>query len=260
MLVKEAKGGTLVMKESMRLFLLIITAICGLFFLVGIQPVSAAQSTADVVVDNAQKEKLRREIVGDLVLPGEQKEYVIGHGDVLSVSIYGEGDMAASPAVGGAQPTAEAGAGQRQGGGGAIVRMDGRVSLRHIGDIQVAGMTLTQAADYLKKLYLTVFEDPIVTVVLVNSQSRRYTVMGQVNSPGIFFLDFPVTIVEAIARSGGFNEWAKHDITVIRQGSGSESARAKEKKTLKFDYDDFLDGDDLEKNIYLQPNDVMIAH
>ena len=247
------------MKGWMRLFLLVIMATCGLSFF-GVQPISAAQSTADVVVDSAQKEKLRREIVGDLALPGEQQEYVIGHGDVISISIYGEGDMAASAAVGGARPTDGVGTVQQQAASGVKVRMDGRVSLKHIGDIQVAGMTLTQAADYLKKLYLTVFEGPIITVVLVNRQSRRYTVMGQVNTPGIFFLDFPVTIVQAIARSGGFNEWAKHDVTVIRQGSGPASARAKEKKTLKFDYDDFLDGEDLEKNIYLQPNDVMIAH
>lgn len=253
------------MKEWMRLFLLVITAICGLSFL-GVQPVTAAQSTADVVVDSAQKEKLRREIVGEMILPGEQQEYVIGHGDVLSINVYGEGDMSASAATAGARPAAGAAAG---GGGGDVlrhaasgveVRMDGRVSLQHIGDIQVAGMTLTQSADYLKKLYLTVLEDPIVTVVLVQGNSRRYTVMGQVNGPGIFYLDFPVTIIQAIARSGGFTEWAKHDVTVIRQGSGPASAKAKEKKTLRFDYDDFLDGDDLERNIYLQPNDVMIVH
>jgi len=243
----------------------LIMAICWLSS-GAVQSVSAAQSTADVVVSSAQKEKLRKEIVGDQVLPGEQREYVIGHGDIISVSVYGEGDMAASSAAAGVRPAI---AGPAAGGGGDVlrradsgveVRLDGRVSLQHIGDVQVAGMTLTQAADYLKKLYLTVFYDPIVTVVLVQSNSRRYTVMGQVNSPGIFFLDFPVTIVQAIARSGGFNEWASHDITVIRQGSGPASVRSKEKKTLKFDYDDFLDGEDLEKNIYLQPNDVMIVH
>lgn len=253
------------MKKWLWLFFLVMPMLCWLSF-GSIQQTFAAESTADVVVSTAQKEKLRQEIIGDQVLPGEQQEYVIGHGDVISVSVYGEGDMAASSAAAGARPAI---AGPAAGGGGDVlrransgveVRLDGRVSLQHIGDVQVAGMTLTQSADYLKKLYLTVFDDPIVTVVLVQSNSRRYTVMGQVNSPGIFYLDFPITIVQAIARSGGFNEWATHDVTVIRQGSGPVSVRNKEKKTLKFDYDDFLDGDDLEKNIYLQPNDVMIVH
>jgi polysaccharide export outer membrane protein len=249
------------MKVRVCLLVLVSVVLCCL------QQATAAQSTADVVVSNAQKEKLRKEIVGDLALPGEQQEYVIGHGDILSITVYGEGDMAASPssasrggAGGGAGAAPDGGEAQRETASGIKVRMDGRVSLKHIGDVQVAGMTLTQAADYLKKLYLTVFDDPIVTVVLVQSNSRRYTVMGQVNNPGIFFLDFPVTVVQAIARSGGFTEWANHDVTIIRQGSGPQAKRDKEKKTLDFDYDDFLKGRDLDKNIYLQPNDVMIVH
>ena len=232
------------------------------------QSVLAAESTADVVVSSAQKEKLRNEIVGNLILPGEQQEYVIGLGDVLSVKVYGEGEMTASSAAGNNRPGAAVAGGAGGGGGdvlrqpgsGGEVRLDGRISLKHIGDIEVAGMTLTQTADYLKKLYQTVFDDPIVTVVLVQSNSRRYTVMGQVRSPGIFYLDFPVTIIQAIARSGGFTEWANHDVTIIRQGSGPMVKRKKEKKTLTFDYDDFLKGRDLDKNIYLQPNDVMIVH
>ena len=222
----------------------------------------AAESTSDVVVDSAEKEKLRQEIVGNVQLPGEEQEYVIGHTDILSISIYGEGDMAASNAGAGTRTDAGMGGGAdvRRVGGGVEVRMDGRVSLRHIGDVKVVGMSLTQLADYLKKLYSSVLDDPIVTVTLLQSNSRRYTVMGKVNAPGIFHLDFPVTIVQAIARSGDFNEWANHDVTVIRQGSGSDSVKSKEKKTVKFDYDDFLDGEDLGNNIYLQPNDVMIVH
>lgn len=249
------------MNKWLCLILSVLSVVCCL------QPVFAAQSTADVVVSNAQKEKLRKEIVGNLRLPGEQQEYVIGHGDILSATVYGEGEMTASSGARNARPAAAAagatgGGGDvlRQPGSGGEVRMDGRISLKHIGDIQVAGMTLTQAADYLKKLYLTVFDDPIVTVVLVQNNSRRYTVMGQVRNPGIFYLDFPVTIIQAIARSGGFNEWANHDITIIRQGSGPASKRSSEKKMLTFDYDDFLKGKNLEENIYLQPNDVMIVH
>ncbi len=244
-------------------FILLILVVFGSW-----QSVPAAESTADVVVSNAQKEKLRKEIVGNLVLPGEQQEYVIGLGDVLSVNVYGEGEMTASSAAGNNR-LGIAGAGVATGGGGDVlrrpgsggeVRLDGRISLKHIGDIEVAGMTLTQTADYLKKLYQTIFDDPIITVVLVQSNSNRYTVMGQVRSPGIFYLDFPVTIIQAIARSGGFNEWANHDVTIIRQGSGPMAKRKKEKKTLTFDYDDFLKGRDLDKNIYLKPNDVMIVH
>ena len=253
----------MIKKQGKAHVFLIIMLLMGLFW--AGQPVLAAESTSDVVVNSAQKEKLRQDIVGNLELPGEQQEYVIGYSDILSINLYGEGDMAASQAS--ADGRTDAGMGSSGGGdtirraaGGVEVRMDGRVSLKHIGDIKVVGMTLTQLADYLKKLYVSVFDDPIVTVTLLQSNSRRYTVMGQVNSPGIFYLDFPVTIVQSIARSGGFTEWANHDITVIRQGSGPISKKSEEKKTLEFDYDDFLKGKHLEANVYIQPNDVVIIH
>jgi polysaccharide export outer membrane protein len=244
-----------------------VVALIILLFLTVFQPgetVLAAESTSDVVVDSAQKEKLRQDIVGNLQLPGEQQEYVIGYSDILSITLYGEGDMAASQAGADGRTDAAVGTGGggdtiRRAAGGVEVRMDGRVSLKHIGDIKVVGMTLTQLADYLKKLYVSVFDDPIVTVTLLQSNSRRYTVMGQVNAPGIFYLDFPVTIVQSIARSGGFTEWANHDDSVNRQGSGPVSSKSEEKKSIEFDYDDFLKGKHLEKNVYIQPNDVVIV-
>ncbi len=231
------------------------------------QKLFAAESTTDVVVNSAQKEKIRQEIVGEMELPGEQDEYVVGYGDILSVSIYGEGDMAAANAVSASRPEtgtpASGGGGDilRRGGNGVEVRMDGRVSLKHIGDVKVVGMSLTQLADYLKKLYVSVYDDPIVTVTLLQSNSRRYTVMGQVNNPGIFYLDFPVTLVQAIARSGGFTEWANRKMTVIRQKDKQANGKQESAGTMiKFDYDDFMEGKDLEKNIYLQPGDVLVVH
>ena len=232
----------------------LLCTLCGTVF--------AAQSTADAVADAATKEQLRKEILGDATFPGEDAEYVIGYGDVLGVSIYGEGNMAAAPSAG------ASGAAEQQGGaasantaGGVVVRMDGRISLLHVGDVNVVGMTLTQLADYLKKLYATVYSDPVITAVLMQSNSRRYTVMGQVNEPGVFPLDYPITIVQSIARSGGFTEWAKHDITVVRAGDGVKTAAGKDgKNTLEFDYDDLVKGKGLDKNIHIQSGDIVIVH
>ena len=216
----------------------------------------------DAVADVATKEQLRKEILGDATFPGEESEYVIGHGDVLGVSIYGEGNMAAAPSAGatggGEQQTGSASANTA---GGVVVRMDGRISLLHVGDVNVVGMTLTQLADYLKKLYATVYSDPVITAVLMQSNSRRYTVMGQVTQPGVFPLDYPITIVQSIARSGGFTEWAKHDITVVRAGDGVKTAPGEDgKNTLEFDYDDLVKGKKLDKNVYIKSGDIVIVH
>ncbi|MCB2173683.1 polysaccharide biosynthesis/export family protein [bacterium] len=223
----------------------------------------AAQSTADVPATKAMKESLRAEILGVSSGSGvATEEYVIGHGDLLGVSVYGEGDMAAAHASRQARPgdtTPGGGAVPADQQGGVRVMMDGRISLLHIGDVEVVGMTLTQLADYLKKLYATIYDSPIVTTTLVQSNSLRYTVMGKVTSPGVFYLDYPVTVVQAIARGGGFTEWASKKLTVIRDSLKPGDESLFDGNKLEFDYDRFISGRDLQKNVLLRSGDIIIV-
>ena len=166
-----------------------------------------------------------------------------------------------APSSAGAVPRPDATPDAPRGAGtGVVVMMDGRVSLQHIGDVQVTGMTLTQLADYLKKLYATIYDDPIITTTLVQSNSLRYTVMGNVAQPGIFYLDYPITIVQTIARSGGFTEWANKEITVVRQKLKETDKELFQKNKLEFDYDDFVSGKDLDNNIFIRSGDTIIVH
>ncbi len=218
----------------------------------------AAQSTVDVPVTKELMDKARQKVLAQkkAVVKGAEEEYVIGTGDILSVQVYGEGDMSIESPT--ATRGAESGGSPREGVGGVTVRMDGLISLKHIGDVDAVGFTLTQLADYLKEIFSTVYDDPVVTVVLVQSNSQRYTVMGKVNSPGIFFLDYPIDIVQVVARCGGFTEWANSEITVVRKNAGDKGLF--KGNTLQFDYDDFLAGEDLEKNILIKAGDIIIVH
>lgn len=218
-------------------------------------PSLAAQSSVDIPLTENLAKDARSRILGSANIPSDDP-YVIGHGDILGVEVYGEGDMSL-----GGQPEGRAGdaSALRGSTGGAQVRVDGRVSLMHIGDIEAVGFTLPQMADYLKELYATVFDNPIVTVVLKQSNSKRYTVMGKVAHPGIFYLDFPINIVQAIARCGGFTEWAKSELTLVRSNPVKNKPLF-ENNTLMFDYEDFLDGKNLERNVLLEAGDIIIVH
>ncbi|MGD9948030.1 MAG: polysaccharide biosynthesis/export family protein [Desulfobulbus sp.] len=231
----------------------------------------AAESSGDGAVSNELKQKYRQEILGKQGSGPADKEYIIGYRDILYIEVYGEGSMAIGPAApASSMPTMDATGTQPQEdvrgrGTGSEVGMDGRVSLRHIGDVYVVGMTLSQLADYLKKLYSTIYDAPTIITTLLQSNSRQYTVMGQVKSPGLAHLDFPTTIVKAIAKAGGFTEWANSEVTVIRQGNDLIVEKGKEKPKKKvekfdFDYDDFLDGKNTDKNILLEPGDVVVVH
>ncbi len=220
----------------------------------------AAQSAdPSINLSVAKKQKVLSQILGKQGASLQnQAEYVIGHGDVLTVSIFEEGDMAASSIAGVAR--GEKGSDQlRIPPIGIRVMMDGRISLKDIGDVEVVGLTLTQLANYLKKLYEVFYKDPIVTTTLVQSNSLRYTVMGEIRQPGVFFLDYPMRLVQVIARSGGFAEWAGKKVTVVREKIGENERALFKDNTLEFDYDDFLSGEELEKNVLIQSGDYIIV-
>jgi polysaccharide biosynthesis/export protein len=224
-----------------------------------------AQSSADVSATKELKETARKEILGTKSRDTYQgEEYIIGNGDLLSVSIFGEGDMAAVPVAAGPPAAGQHAAGQPAGGantlGSVEVRIDGQISLKHIGDVKASGMTLTQLADYLKKLYAPLIDDPTVTTVLIKSNSRKYSVMGKVLKPGVFPIDFQISLVQAIARCEGFNEWANREVTVVRKDVHERDRDLFKRNTLEFDYSDFLKGKDLNKNIYIQADDIIVAH
>ncbi len=242
-----------------RVFVLIVS----LVMWTGPTLLHSAQSTKDITASAQMKENTLQTVLGDkLAKQKNEDEYIVGHGDILSISVYGEGTMSAA-AIGetsrGKDDEKATDSLRSKGGDGVQVRIDGRISLKHVGDVRAVGMTLTQLADYLKVLFATVYDDPVVTVVLLQSNSQRYTVMGKVAEPGIFYLDYPINLVQVIARSGGFTEWAKSEVTVVRKDTEEITADF-EGNTLRFDYDDFLSGKKLEKNILIKAGDIVIVH
>ena len=184
--------------------------------------------------------------------------YVIGYGDILAVGIFGEGDMATTSASLSNQPGQQAEA-NLIAGGGVKVMLDGRISLKHIGDIEVVGLTLTQLADHLKNLYKTVYAEPIVTTTLLQSNSLRYTVMGNIAKPGVFHLGYQLTLVQALARAGGFTEWSSKKMTVVRAQLKEADAELFKGNTMEFDFDKFEAGKDISKNIFIRSGDIIIV-
>ena len=238
----------------------------GLFFLFSsATTIFAAQSTADVALSAERKNAVLKETVGARAERIQhQEEYTIGHGDVLTVSIFEEGDMSASSsaAMGRQAQSSEAPRpdAPRVAEAGTKVMMDGRISLREIGDIEVVGLTLAELANYLKKLYATIYSDPIVTTTLVQSNSMRYTVMGNVTAPGVFFLDYPLNVVQVVARAGGFSQWASKDITIVRKNQQDEDKKIFKDNTLLFEYEQFIKGKSLDKNIIIRSGDIVIVN
>jgi len=159
------------------------------------------------------------------------EDYVIGPEDVLVVTFWRDDTMS----------------------GEALVRPDGRITLRLLGDIPAGGLTTQQLGEVLVKAAAKYLEDATVTVVVKQINSRRVTVVGEVARQGEFKLNGPMTVLQAIGQAGGVTEFAdKSNISVIRTVNGVP-------KALPFDYDAIMRGKKLEQDIPLKPGDRVVV-
>jgi polysaccharide export outer membrane protein len=97
---------------------------------------------------------------------------------------------------------------------------DGNIAVPYVGDMRVAGMTVTEAADDLtRRLSAGFLVDPKVSVEIIEYRSQWVNVSGQVEKPGRYYLEGPTRLVDLIARAGGLKKEAGTTIRLTRSGS-----------------------------------------
>lgn len=161
---------------------------------------------------------------------GSATEYTFGAGDKLEISVFGEPEI--SKAV--------------------FVRIDGKISLPLIGDVQAADITATVLAKTISEKLTKFVGNPNVTVILAESRSKVYYVLGQIKTPGEYLITQQITVLQAIGRAGGLSEWAKKSKIMIVSKPGAS------KKINYFDYDSFLGGENIGQNVTINPGDTIV--
>ena len=107
------------------------------------------------------------------------------------------------------------------------IQPDGFISLPLAGDVKVAGLTLEGASAAIAKKAGERLREPEVSVLLREYVKPYFVVAGEVGHPGRFDLRGTVTVVEAIAQSGGFKESSKHTQVVLLHRVDPEHAEVK---------------------------------
>ena len=100
------------------------------------------------------------------------------------------------------------------------VDADGNIRLPMLKDpVQVRDMVPSQLEAAIAGALTRgkVLVDPVVTVTIVEYQSRPVNVVGAVKNPLVFQATRPIPLLDAIARAGGIREDAGSDIVVSRQ-------------------------------------------
>lgn len=130
------------------------------------------------------------------------------------------------------------------------IRLDGKIALPLVGDVQAAGLTPDQLQQNLVKLYAPQISSSDVTVAIQTSSFPIY-VTGCVLSPGRILSNQPLTALEAIMEAGGF-DYSRANLRKVhvirRENDTSQSYVLNLNAVLKGgDKDDF----------FLQPNDII---
>ena len=99
---------------------------------------------------------------------------------------------------------------------GFLVTAEGTVNLPLLGVTKLIGLTEDQAAKHLIKEYKVYLRNPYAVVKIHN---QRIIVVGEVNKPGIVPIkNGTMNLIEVIARSGDFTDWAMRTHIVVLRG------------------------------------------
>jgi polysaccharide biosynthesis/export protein len=170
--------------------------------------------------------------IGSAAVHPAMEGFVIGAGDVLSISVWKEDALSRVIPV----------------------RSDGRISLPLVGELQASGRTPRQLEDELRTKLKDYVSEPEVTVIVQEIKSQKFNVLGMVMKPGSYPLSNPTTVLDAIALAGGFRDFAKQKaIYVLRQGADGGQTR------LPFNYKEVVKGQKSAQNVILQPNDTIVV-
>ena len=144
--------------------------------------------------------------------------YLLSPNDLIGVEVFGEDDLRTSGRL----------------------NPEGNLSIPLLGSVQLAGLTLTQAAAKLTDLYgKDYLVNPKVNVTLAGFAKRRFTIMGQVNRPGSYEMpdESPggIDLLEAVALAGGLTQYAAPQRTNVRRqtSNGEEILRVNAKRMAK---------------------------
>ncbi|MDY6950015.1 MAG: polysaccharide biosynthesis/export family protein [Thermodesulfobacteriota bacterium] len=167
----------------------------------------------------------------DCLAESESPSYIVGPGDILNIYVWKEPDLTQD----------------------LTVMSDGRITFPLIGEIMVQGHSVTALKERITEKLKAYVTAPEVTVILRESHSRRIYTLGKLNRPGPYPLEADMTVLQALSTAGGFAEWADTKSILIIRRTGTRE------RQLRFDYEGFISGKNVEDNILLRPNDTIVV-
>ena len=153
---------------------------------------------------------------GDITLTSEALElmgetvYTLGVGDQLRVNIFGEDDLS----------------------GEYVVDSSGSISMPLVGEVRARGLTVREFRTELERVLSAGYlNDPRVSAEVINF--RPFFIMGEVESSGEYPYSDGLTVINAVARAGGFTYRANTRVAFIKRAGAAQEVAVPLTQTLR---------------------------
>jgi len=132
------------------------------------------------------------------------------------------------------------------------VQPDGYVSLNIGGEVQVAGLNMTQAHDLIVSKESARLNDPELTLILEEFTRPYVVVAGEVTKPGQIEIRDQMSAISAIMMAGGFTNGAKSGQVIVFRKFNDTLAEVKQLNLTRV-----TKTAQLEHDMALQPGDIV---
>lgn len=164
-------------------------------------------------------------------------EYTIGPRDILAISVWGQNDLSRDYAV---EP-------------------DGFVPFPLVGRVKASGLTPKEFAAHLKEaLERDYLVNPQVIVSVKEYLSRKVTVLGEAERPGVYYLSGPTTVLDILSKAGGLAKTAGSQVVLVRKPRPGTQGGAGGNVTIQLSFERMKAGDPAA-NVAVEDDDTVFV-
>ena len=209
-------------------------AACGLMLALCVcGSLATAQETTGSAA--AQNNKRHFSVVDPSQRAEWQKRLTLGPGDVLTMGLFGAPEVTRTEVA---------------------VGPDGRVSFLEAQDIMATGRTIDELREAIDSELSRFRRAPRTLITPITFKSKKYYMLGKVTGKGVYTLDRPMTVLEAIARARGF-ENGLVDRNVVDLADFSRSFLMRGGKRYPLNFEKLFQEGDLSQNMAIEPDDYI---
>ncbi len=152
------------------------------------------------------------------------KDYVIGDGDTLQISVWGSPELSLTTTV----------------------RPDGKIALPALGEIKASGMSPAELTSFLQKEMTKLVKAPTVTVIVTSITNYRIYVFGRGAPAGVNVLARETTLLQFLSYLGPLPNADMERAYLVR-----------DKNKIRVDFSELYEKGDFSQDIVLEPNDML---